>query len=500
MKEDIHNEDEHFKKAYQRLKEIPDPEIWDRINAELDKYDVIYYRKRFAAWRLIAFLILLLSGGATAYYIFLENPKAGNHTTTINKSSSNMPKAVSDQAPLANNKKSTPYNRNDNTDVKSLKNGKAYNSIPLYTNDSKSDSYTSQTVIKDRADISQQLDYPPITGKVLQSPGTLSRQYTQAASSLNKEFEIRAAHDKKLPDSIGNGALTYNSFNELPKEAVPVNSISSFESKIKSTDTTKQSYAFQASQKHNKNSFAHYWAFTPYISVDFTHYKLDNDAIETGNNIEPKDKIYIQEKERHEFSYSSGIMAKLQFSRNLSVKTGVIYSNIAIGIQPQTLYASVNGGQGIAYKFITSSGYAYVNPNSGIEPVAGDSINSHIAQHRLQYLGIPAMLNFTVFSKKRITLEGAAGISTNILLSTIVKTEVDDITGKELVDIHKLCGLRSVYFSYVADANLQFYISKHINATFTPSFKYAVNPINKNNVVKTYPYSVGIGGGITYRL
>jgi hypothetical protein len=55
-----------------------------------------------------------------------------------------------------------------------------------------------------------------------------------------------------------------------------------------------------------------------------------------------------------------GVLARWQFSPKISLKTGLVYSNIAIGIQPQTLYATVDNNQTISYKFITSSGYAYV--------------------------------------------------------------------------------------------------------------------------------------------
>jgi hypothetical protein len=180
------------------------------------------------------------------------------------------------------------------------------------------------------------------------------------------------------------------------------------------------------------------------------------------------------------------------------LKTGLVYSNIAIGIQPQTLYATVDNNQTISYKFITSSGYAYVKPVFGTSPAAGDSITADISQHHLQYLNLPFMVGYTIPIGKRFSVTPGLGVTASTLLSTRVETEINEDTDTETVIINKLQGLRKTYFSFTADAELQYGINKRLSLTALPIFKYAINPITKNNVVRTYPYSIGLGLGISY--
>jgi len=124
---------------------------------------------------------------------------------------------------------------------------------------------------------------------------------------------------------------------------------------------TQQSKTTEKSvQTISLKQFNRYWSITPYASVDFMQYTLDDDDRYPGND--PEDKQDIQQREKHQFSFSAGVLARWQFSPKISLKTGLVYSNIAIGIQPQTLYASADNNQDIRFKFITSSGYAYLKP------------------------------------------------------------------------------------------------------------------------------------------
>ncbi len=508
MNEDIHNEDEYFKRAYHHSKDNPPPELWNKITAELDKHDASSNRKKSATWWLVGSLIVLLSGSIATYYAFLGTPNKETDIT-INKSKVNNPSATEAQTSLANSENAGTNKHSDSSNINSFRNENALHYRPLHTDEDHSNSYSPQTIIKNREQNTQQLDHSPVAAQghkqqvilpelMMDSERQLQQHIQPSLPVQNKELINQAVTGMKRADGTTTSIIANNSSKQLPEATITENVKPQSAFNIK--DTTKQEYTLQPANKKNKNSFTHYWTFTPFISADLTHYKLDNDEIETNNNGELQDKTDIKERESHKFSYSAGVMAKLQLNRKLGVKTGVIYSYTAIGIQPQTLYATANGSQSVSYKFITSSGYAYVNPNSGIEPAPGDSISSYITQHHLQYISIPAMFNYTILDKRHFSLDVATGVSTNILLSTIVKTEVDDIIGKEPIDIHKLQGLQPLYFSYVIDANLQFYMSKHINASFIPSFKYAINPMNKNNIVKTYPYSFGIGAGITYHL
>ena len=109
------------------------------------------------------------------------------------------------------------------------------------------------------------------------------------------------------------------------------------------------------------------------------------------------------------------------------------------------------------------------------------------------------MVSYTIPMGKRFSITPGVGVTASTLLSTRVKTEINEDTDTETVIINKLQGLRKTYFSFTADAELQYFVSKHTSITALPIFKYAINPITKNNIVRTYPYSIGLGLGMSYR-
>ena len=93
----------------------------------------------------------------------------------------------------------------------------------------------------------------------------------------------------------------------------------------------------------------------------------------------------------------------------------------------------------------------------------------------------------------------AVGLSANFITSANVKTEVTDALNKESVSINGLDGMRSFYTGLIADVSLQYNYNSKWSFSLLPGFKYALTPITKGNVVKTFPYSFNIGAGITYK-
>jgi hypothetical protein len=188
-----------------------------------------------------------------------------------------------------------------------------------------------------------------------------------------------------------------------------------------------------------------------------------------------------------------------EFTKHFIVKSGLIYANTAIGINPRYLYASQQPNGGVAYKYNTSSGYGYVKPDFGIPPAIGDSLQSTEAQHNLQSLGIALMPGYK-FGKNNFSVTTSAGISANFITRATLRTEVKDALHRETITINRLYGTRVFYTSFIADINLQYKFSDRWSMNILPAFKFALTPITKNNVVKTYPYSFGIGAGVSYTL
>jgi hypothetical protein len=98
MNEIIHNNDALFRKAYKNFREEPSSEVWDNLSARLDKKDAIYYRLRFAWWKNVAVVLILLPGSLIAYEL-LVSKTTNNNTNAAGKNAlkKNGPGKVTDK-------------------------------------------------------------------------------------------------------------------------------------------------------------------------------------------------------------------------------------------------------------------------------------------------------------------------------------------------------------------------------------------------------------------
>jgi hypothetical protein len=194
-------------------------------------------------------------------------------------------------------------------------------------------------------------------------------------------------------------------------------------------------------------------------------------------------------------------LASYQFKKHWVLQSGLFYTNTAITIDPETIYAAKDGNGEIAYKYNSSSGYAFVKPKQpfGLAPALGDSIMTSSAQHNLKYISIPFTLKYKIDVKK-FSISPGLGVSFNFLTEAKIKTEVGDSLNAESIVLSRLEGTKSYDISLLANVGFQYNINREWSVAVMPGFRYAITPITKNNVVKTYPYSFGIAVGITKKL
>jgi hypothetical protein len=229
---------------------------------------------------------------------------------------------------------------------------------------------------------------------------------------------------------------------------------------------------------------------TPFVSYEQVGYNLDSDDPLAVNS--------IKHREVHEPSFSGGILATRQFTEHWGLQSGIVYTSTQIGISPQKMYALQLPGGDVAYKFITSSGYAYIKLNNGQPPAAGDSITTSDAKHLLKHISIPLSLKYGM-GKNKLTVSPSFGIEANFITSAKVEVGIDFTSNREIVTVNKLNGIKSFYWSVVSGVEASYQVSKKMSVNVQPVFRYALSPITKNNVVETFPYSFGIRAGVNIR-
>ena len=459
--------DESFRSAYRQFTDDPSPDVWEKINAGLDKKDIASYQKRSRNRKMIVILSLLILLGYVMYEAGIikigfahskENvalAKAGKKSGKISDKQNETIGNADHFLPRKSNKKEsktiakkssdkierntwTIASLNENTHpVLPVKTKKDHATIPSVTSNSK-----KQLQRKDQ--------YAPATTISVLSVEE-NRINEMVAPYLN---QIRSAHLKNIDDSF------------------------SINSKLKSTAT------------NHINSFEPHWAVTGYMSFDAVGYRLDKDQPTI---------MEIKQHEEHQPSFSAGVFIAHRFKKHWSLQSGLIYSKTSIAISPQKIFASLGQAGTLSYKYITSSGFAYIRPGFSQQPSPGDSLTAESAEHTLQHIIVPLLIHYTITKHGKLILSPGLGITGNFLISAKLETEVEDSYNREHVLVNKLDGIRSFYWSTMVDAEIRYNITGKMSMDLHPSFRYALSPLTDNNNVSTFPYSLGLGFGITYR-
>lgn len=505
MDKNLHTIDDLFNKAYQKFEEEPSAGVWEKLNAGLDKKDSALYKRKFIGWKRIAILLLFLLSGFVIYesgIIKKELRHSSNFSVTQKPSTS--PAQKNSSADKINN--TQPNHNNNSVETNPVQNrsvAKKYTKRNSFLNNENTSVAKNSTRKK-------------ITRK---SKAVNERQQPILVQNKNKDFAITGNKRTKTKKTGTKQPTANNSFfadatirnnvtlhqkiniitgkeNNALTKIIMLPTLPRRSSTLILPNPVTEITGKAVNTKKIRTKFKPYWTATGFTSADLAQYKLENGIQASGQ--QNNEKELIGNREKHEASFSAGIMANWQLKKHWGLQTGFIYSTTSIAIDPQKMYAAQQANGTVSYKYITSSGYAYVKPDFGLPPAVGDSLNSSTAQHNLQSVSIPVLFLYKI-DKKKFSILPAAGVTANFITGATVSTEVEDALNKEEVSIMGLHGMKNFYFGLMADVTVQYHLTKRWAISLLPSFKYALTPITNQNVVKTYPYSLNIGGGITYK-
>jgi len=99
---------------------------------------------------------------------------------------------------------------------------------------------------------------------------------------------------------------------------------------------------------------------------------------------------------------------------------------------------------------------------------------------------------------KKFKFYGGGGFLFYFLNKATLTTEFENAF-REIETTTDLEGLQKQSYSLLLTPEFQHQLSGKWSISATPYFKYALAPINKGNVVRTYPYTIGLGIGAVYR-
>jgi len=452
MDKDLHSIDNLFRSAIEPHEESPSPELWQALDAMLNKQETDNLRKKLSVYRRIAAVLIFMLLSHSLYDLMIIHKNGGKNYATIFSDADSIintkrEASITDQNESMPNKERARNIRNENirSNFSATKRDINKNNTPS--------AYNTKDIAADKKD--KIMHYSPSSGKII----------TGVAALPEKDSGFADASKEK--DSI-------NIFEKA--------------------DTSVANKKNIAVLPEFKPSFS----ITPLIAKEWAKYNLENNIENNGTGQSEENKDEVAQRENQEPSFTAGVLINYQFREDMSVQSGLLYSRTAISIDPHTIYAAKAPDGSLAYRYNSSSGYAYLNPKFDQPVNVGDSIYTSDAQHNLTYISFPLMLKYKKnFSK--LYFAPSLGLTANILLSSKIQTELKDASNTEKITISKLKGLNHFYAGYMFNVELGYNLNDQWAVNVHPYIKNAITPINSTNIVKTYPYSVGLGLGISYK-
>jgi subtilisin family serine protease len=255
-----------------------------------------------------------------------------------------------------------------------------------------------------------------------------------------------------------------------------------------------------------KNQFSR-WAVGTEVSPLYSYRNLEtqNEAMSLAND--------LNQAESGTLAYSGGVNVNFSPLRRLSVQSGLYYSRYGVNvdnayvfedatieISSSSRFYSINYSSGVIeteddmVDYVTNRGdhkyYSGITPN--MDPMSLDFSSGEIVQN-FEYLEVPLILRYKVIDRK-IGFNLLGGLSTNLLVGSNTYYHSDGDREK----IGETTEIKPFNYSSIVGLGLEYSVSKHLNLSLEPTFRYYLSSINQSSIIRSYPYSIGVFTGLRY--
>ena len=514
MDENLHDIDKLFRDPIEEHEETPSGKVWDAIDNNLNKSNIVSIKKKYNNLKKLAVALLLLLLGTIVYEVQTNKPALKDIATTkTNDKEDNIAGDKQTKQSTVQNK----VNINDTAGTESV-NSNNYTTNNAVNNDDKNTALSGAVKNNDKrtaAPVSQN------TGSVQNS--TIKRKSSKDITDdtlhpdANEKSTVKKSSGQKTKIRVQNAPVTEltdeNQLNNndentdaiaanvlMPLDRVKVeriigsrknNTLKINPARISPDAALKNGLA---KNKTTKAAKSFHFSVMPFFSPQFSFNRIEDDHHDGGP--QPRNgRDAIKKDEQHQSSSVAGILIDIPVGKKWSLQSGVTYINKNIEIEPKKIFAKLDNDGKVKYRFDCSSGYTYISPKTGTTPAVGDSVNAAASTNTLQYLGIPLAINYN-FSVGKFNIIPTVGTVANFLVKQQIQTELIQGTTKEKQTINTIQGMKPLYFNAVAGIAFEYDLSKRIALSVMPSGNFALSSINKDAAVKSYPNSFGLSGGV----
>lgn len=489
MDEDLHNIEDLFYSALDDNEETPSQNVWEGVEKRLDKDNIKSIKKKYTNLKRIAILLLLLLGISIYEMNTIHN--SNNLAKNNNSDSENQQKTTRNIDKASNEKTDNDSERlfelvriNNTKKEKGALTNSVQKQNAIHIINSEKDILKDQPFI--HSSTKRRLTSKPFNKiKIKNDNPNEDEKLTVQNNNEQTVYQIALTKQKNL--WIENILLQSKKSIDLKKSHYSI-----VAPKATLIDKSNKNITAIIQNKHIKPSR---FSITPFFSPDIAWYHLQDQNInnQSGNASD------IEREEKHEFSSTYGALVDYKINKQWGLQSGVTLSNTNINTEPEIIYAQPDNTGKIKYRINTSSGYGFILPSYSANPVIGDSLYAFTSTHSLQYIGIPIAVSYSI-AKSKFTFSARAGVSANFLTKAKLETSVEKGFDNSVETTNNIQGLKKIYFSGLTAIGVDFQLSKRTSLAFAPTLRFALNSINKNATVKSYPMTFGSSVGLNIGL
>ncbi|MCD4695416.1 MAG: outer membrane beta-barrel protein [Bacteroidales bacterium] len=268
---------------------------------------------------------------------------------------------------------------------------------------------------------------------------------------------------------------------------------------IGSIDTPRIEYEYGASGQQKQENLK--WAVGAHFAPTYSYRDISANYT-SGSSAAISEEDNFNNIEESLLSYSGGINIDYKVNSKWIIQSGFYISQIG-QVNNDALKFEQSSKEYILYAINTSTGPINVifekvpdnvrkinPPKDTLEAVDVGDVKI-IQQFGL--FEIPFILKYKLLNKK-LSVNLAGGLSPAYLLRDNTYLEL----GSDRYDIGNASNLNSVIINSSLGVGLEYLFTNKFSVSFEPTFKYSLNPINKNSQFDYHPYYFSLFTGIKY--
>ncbi len=519
MDENLHSIDDLFKKAIEHHDEVPSSKVWENIDKNLDKKNVISITRKYEKWKWVAAALFIFSVGMATYAwnLYNEVVKANKVKTTNaynqNRKRTNDKNNALDNLVTADEQKQKPSNKikksttatdsassnNQNTVVKIERKNKQANNSNTNAETPKKDIHTvvkqmpEQLRAKNkRQQIKEPLVAPgnknDITGKEIKSNFEYAHPNKNVSVEMNSLYNASLSAEKFKVETA-TVSVPQNLFQVLPP-VISSKGLSPVSIKPSAPNIVTKVRGSTKAVKPAKNTVSIFFStglVSTHLLNDLQHFRED-------------DRHVIKQNEKRNYAYTTGLLVERNITGNLSILSGLSLAACVTEMNAINLFARPDNRGNVNYRLNSSKGYAYISSKSQVSsinsrPSPGDTVRSLSTTATLQYLSVPAGLRYHL-NKGKFSFNPAIAFSANFVTKKKIETVLFVFGRDEKTTTRDIQGVKPAYFDGSFRTDLSYNVNRTIGISLIPSARFALSSITKDGPVKTYVNTFGLGLGL----